>query len=218
MLICGILLTSLLVAIIRIYVVSKRRKEKELLYDMELLVKEKTEMTGLIGKLHDEAKSLSFDNQKLLYDNYALKNEEDTKLMHESYLIENIFKSINDLHADYYIYGNSDKVRGKLLSCLSKQIKFLREDNVILTAMEGHVNNFHSNLLSDVFGWIGLTSEQRRIVAFRCLRFSREVICNIMGLSIDNYHSRLYRLKKRIAECGSPRRDELLGLLYNDNA
>lgn len=218
LLVCLVLLIALLAAIWRIYAINKRKREKEFLYSMELLVKEKSEMTGLVEKLHMEADILSKDNENLLRDNNELKNVEAERLMHESYLIEKIFKDIDELHSDYYIFGSTDKVRGKLLSRLSKQIKFLREDEALLAAMEGHVNNFHSNLLHDLYEYVKLTPDQRRIVAFRGLRLSKEVICQIMGLSIDNYHSRVYRLGKRISACDSSRKDELLDLLHEDKA
>ncbi len=124
-----------------------------------------------------------------------------------------LFSELDALHAEYYLHGSSEKGKSILLNHLSDQLTFLREDEDVLQSMEGHINNISNRILEDVYVFVRLNIHQRRIVALLCMGFSKEAVCQIMGIEMSSFYTRMNRLTKRIEASGSPRSNELLLLI-----
>ncbi|MBD5357504.1 MAG: hypothetical protein HDR88_17395 [Bacteroides sp.] len=259
-----ILLICLILALIWVYSVSKKKKEKDLLYSLEILTKEKSEIIEHFNKLISDKEilakekseiikridDLSTENEnlikekseivnrvdKLTTDNKHLSEENDIlkseQIIHsnemrglkkktknfESDLISKLFGELDSLHAHYYLHGNSEKGKTILLNQLSEQIMLLREDKKILLNMEGYINNISDGLLDDVYEHARLNVHQRRLVALLCIGFSKEAVCQVMGIEMSSFYTRMNRLTKRIEGCESSRKNELLALIGREKS
>lgn len=225
----GILLSILLISIgilcVYIYVLRKRKREKEILYSLELIRKEKFEITTQINKVNEDNNNLIQEN-KLIGNNYKILSDENNILQQEilkyqgnkfnngSYLLKRLFENLDLLHTDFYMHGNTEKGKNTLLNRISDQIKLLREDEKILKNIEDYVNETHDNILMDTYAVLKLNPEQRRIIALSCVNFSKESICQIMNITLPNYYTRMNRLIKRISGSSSPKKDDLMLLIH----
>lgn len=232
------LLVCLILALLWAFMVSRKRKEKDLLYSLEILTKEKSEIKNRMELLNSDKEKLirenidiktlmgklNSDNINLLSENNTLKNEQistgtqeqngtNDKRNFETDLLSKLFGELDSLHSEYYLHGNSEKGKGMILNHLSDQLTLLREDMDILHSMEGHINNVSNGILEDVYDVVSLNINQRRIVALLCMGFSKEAVCQIMGIEMSSFYTRMNRLTKRIAASGSHRSNELLAFI-----
>lgn len=232
------LLLCLILTLVKVFIISKRKREKDLLYSLEILTKEKSEIINRIELLsYDKEKlvkenmnirmhisKLDSDNKNLQDENDSLKREQaaynkQTQYLQkkkgnfETDLLSKLFGELDVLHAEYYLHGSSEKGKSMLLNHLSNQLTLLREDMDILQSMEGHINNVSNGILEVVYDSVRLNIHQRRIVALLCMGFSKEAVCQIMGIEMSSFYTRMNRLTKRIEASGSPRRNELLILI-----
>ncbi len=212
-----LLLICLISACIWLYIVIKRKKEKDVLYSMEILIKEKAEITKIMETLKTENQYLANRNSSLIKEQNNNPNPNPCEQPrnnnnYEADLLARLFKELDMLHAAYYTGTSDGHGKTTVLEQMSKQLKLLRENKDMLNNMEGHINNINGGLLADVYREVKLNNEQRRIVALLCLGFSKESVSQIMDVSLQNYYTRMYRLTKRIEGCSSPRKEELLTL------
>lgn len=188
-----------------------------MLYSLEILTKEKSEILSRMDQI-------SSRNKELLEENDSLKksfvDEEHTKQSckeeneHcESDLLVELFNELDILHKEYYLHGNTEKGKNMLMHHLSEQLNMLRGDEVLLRNVEGHINNNNGGLLTEIYNCVRLNADQKRIVALLGIGFSKEVVCQIMGLEMSSFYNRMNRLSKRIEDCASCRKNELLVLI-----
>ncbi len=215
--ISGVLLICLLVVMVRFYAVSRKKREKDLLYTLEILTKEKSEIVSRIDKLNSDNKNLSDEND-LLKTKYAhyIHNRQDVQENEshfESDLLSKLFCQLDGLQREYYFHGKSEQGTGRIMERLSKLVELLRENMGLLNDMEGHINRDYDGVLAQVYGAVRLNVNQRRMVALLIMGFSKEAVCQIMGIEMSSFYLRMNRLVKRIDGCRPPKQTEFLALI-----
>lgn len=173
--------------------------------------------------LIEEKEVLKVTQQHLIGENNQLKKEYSdykscSKTDNKTVLLQSFFKELDSLHSEYYKAVTSEKSKNIVLNHIAIQLKRIREDYDLLTQMEGYINSIYDNLLSEMYINLKLNLEQRRIVALQCLDFSKESICQIMGITLPNYYTRMNRLIKRIEGSKSLRKHELLDFMRKKHA
>lgn len=223
----GIIVLSIIIILlisfsVIIYILNKHKREKEMLYTLEILNNEKDNISAEFNRINIKNEHLIDSNHQLEQIFEKLTSENKTLLDEKTHyqnlcyknnnapLVRKLFASINTLHKEYYYNCKTEKGKNAIIDRIAGQIKLLREDDLILEQLEDFINTTQNNLLSEVYRIKRPYPEQRRIISLSCLNFSKESICQIMGLSLPNYYTRMNRIVKRIESIESDRKDELL--------
>lgn len=211
LLIIGSLLLSSIICVSYAIYSRKSKKIAKLLSTVELLAIESDNISKGFAKI--DKRDINYEKTDIdISPNLKKEGEEASKLM------LGLFAELNRLYFDCYIKEDSEKQRLAVINLMAGQIKLLREDSTMLTSMEKYINIIHDNLLSEVYSSVKLIPDQRRIVALSCLDFSREAICRIFNIKIENYYTRMNRLMARLQSSSSSRKVELISLIKHKNA
>lgn len=132
-----------------------------------------------------------------------------------SEILSSFFSRLDSLYSEYYRIPSNHREAAPLVAEMETLIESIHNDSCLLGSLEKEIDQQTENLLSELYrSGRRLNENQRRLIVYLYFNLSVESICVLFGINTEVFYNRKSRLKNSISHLSSPRKKELLDLLF----